>query len=64
MPSGGGRNLGGERRFLPAKRAFRAENPLLTLAKKGPQASISFLQTSDFKALRWIFLPTSDALRR
>jgi hypothetical protein len=41
----------GFRRFLPAKRAYRAENPSKTAGKEGPAAAFSFRETSDFKAL-------------
>jgi hypothetical protein len=41
----------GFRRFLPAKRAYRAENPGKTDGKEGPAAAFSFRETSDFKAL-------------
>jgi hypothetical protein len=44
-------------RSLGVKRAFPAENGIQNPRKGGSPASFSFREMSDFKALRWIFLP-------
>jgi hypothetical protein len=49
-------------RFAPARRAFRAENLHASPQKEGSRASFSLRETSDFKALPRIFLPTSGAI--
>jgi hypothetical protein len=53
--------VGKNERFLPARRAFPDENLHPNPQKGGLRGSFSFRETSDFKALSKIFLPTSGA---
>jgi hypothetical protein len=50
---------GNKRRFLARKAPFSGRKCLLNRWKTGRQSSFSFLEMSDFNALRRLFLPTA-----